>query len=48
MSRVSIFMIRRQVKIQTLSEMTSYFTLTKCNKLFITYIFETSYNDRAI
>ena len=35
---VSIFMSRRQVEIQTMSEMTPYFTMTKCNKLFITYL----------
>ena len=35
MSGVSIFMGRRQVQIQTTSEMTPYFTMAKCNKLFI-------------
>ena len=26
------------MEIQTTSEMTAYFTMTKCNKLFITYL----------
>ena len=38
MSSVSIFTIRRRVQIQTTSEMTPYFTMTKCNKLFITHL----------
>ena len=33
MSSVSIFMSRRQVEMQTTSEMIPYFTMTKCNKL---------------
>ena len=36
-SNISIFTSQRQVQIQTTSEMTPYFTKTKCNKLFITY-----------
>ena len=34
-SSISIFTSRRR-EIQTTSEMTPYFTMTKCNKLFIT------------
>ena len=37
-SSVSIFTSRRRVQILTTSEMTPYFTMTKCNKLFITYL----------
>ena len=37
MSKVSIVTSRRRVEIQSTSEMTPYFTMTKCNKLFITY-----------
>ena len=37
-SSISIFMNRRRVQIQTTSEMTPYFTMAKCNKLFITYL----------
>ena len=37
MSRDSIVTSRRRVEIQSTSEMTPYFTMTKCNKLFITY-----------
>ena len=29
---------RRRVEIQSTSEMSPYFTMTKCNKLFITYL----------
>ena len=29
---------RRLVEIQNTSEMTPYFTMTKCNKLFVTYL----------
>ena len=36
MSSVSIVTSRRRVEIQSTSEMTPYFTMTKCNKLFIT------------
>ena len=32
------------MEIQTTSEMTPYFTITKCNKLFITYL--TCFNER--
>ena len=36
---MSTFTSRRRVEIQTTSEMTPYyFTMTKCNKLFITYL----------
>ena len=38
MSSVSIVTSRRRVEIQSTSEMTPYFTMTKCNKLFITYL----------
>ena len=38
MSNVSIVTSRRRVEIQSASEMTPYFTMTKCNKLFITYL----------
>ena len=38
MSSISIVTSRRRVEIQSTSEMTSYFTMTKCNKLFITYL----------
>ena len=38
MSSGSIFTKRRLVQIQTSSEMTPYITMTKCNKLFITYL----------
>ena len=34
----SIVMSRRRVEIQSTSEMSPYFTMTKCNKLFITYL----------
>ena len=34
----SIVTSRRRVEIQSMSEMTPYFTKTKCNKLFITYL----------
>ena len=34
----SIVTSRRRVEIQSTSEMTPYFTMTKCNKLFITYL----------
>ena len=34
----SIVTSRRRVEIQTTSEMSPYFTMTKCNKLFITYL----------
>ena len=34
----SIVTSRRRVEIQSMSEMTPYFTMTKCNKLFITYL----------
>ena len=33
----SIVTSRRHVEIQSASEMSPYFTMTKCNKLFITY-----------
>ena len=36
MSSDSIVMSRRRVEIKSTSEMTPYFTMTKCNKLFIT------------
>ena len=38
MSSVSIVTSRRQVEIQSTSELTPYFTMTKCTKLFITYL----------
>ena len=38
MSSVSIVTSRRRVEIQSTSEMTPYFSMTKCNKLFITYL----------
>ena len=38
MSSVSIVTSRRRVEIQSTSEMTPYFTMTKGNKLFITYL----------
>ena len=34
----SIVTSRRRVGIQSTSEMSPYFTMTKCNKLFITYL----------
>ena len=34
----SIVTSRRRVEIQITSEMSPYFTMTKCNKLFITYL----------
>ena len=34
----SIVKSRRRVEIQSTSEMSPYFTMTKCNKLFITYL----------
>ena len=34
----SIVTSRRRVEIQSTSEMSPYFTMTKCNKLFITYL----------
>ena len=34
----SIVTSRRRVEIQSTSEMSPYFTITKCNKLFITYL----------
>ena len=37
MSSDSIVTSRRRVEIQSTSEMIPYFTMTKCNKLFITY-----------
>ena len=37
-SSVSIFTSRRRVQIQTTCEMNPYFTMTKCNKLFIIYL----------
>ena len=36
MSSDSIVTSRRRVEIQSTSEMSPYFTMTKCNKLFIT------------
>ena len=36
----SIVTSRRRVEIQSTSEMSPYFTMTKCNKLFITYLTE--------
>ena len=38
MSSDSIVTSRRRVEIQSTSEMSQYFTMTKCNKLFITYL----------
>ena len=38
MSSDSIVTNRRRVEIQNTSEMTPYFIMTKCNKLFITYL----------
>ena len=38
MSSDSIVTSRRRVEIQSTSEMSPYFTMTKCNKLFITYL----------
>ena len=38
MSCDSIVTSRRRVEIQSTSEMSPYFTKTKCNKLFITYL----------
>ena len=38
MSSDSIVTSRRRVEIQSTSEMTPSFTMTKCNKLFITYL----------
>ena len=35
MSNDSIVTSRRRVEIQSTSEMSPYFTMTKCNKLFI-------------
>ena len=37
-SSESIVMSRRRVEIQSTSEMSPYFTMTKCIKLFITYL----------
>ena len=37
-SNDSIVTSRRRVEIQSTSEMSPYFTMTKCNKLFITYL----------
>ena len=37
-SNDSIFTSRRRVQIQSTSEISSYYMLTKCNKLFITYL----------
>ena len=34
----SIVTSRSRVEIQSTSEMSPYFTMTKCNKLFITYL----------
>ena len=34
----SIVTSRKRVEIQSTSEMSPYFTVTKCNKLFITYL----------
>ena len=42
MSSDSIITSRRRVEIQTTSEMTPNFTMTKCNKLFITYLTRSS------
>ena len=44
MSSDSIVTSRRRVEIQSTSEMSPYFTRTKCNKLFITYQFN-HFND---
>ena len=38
MSSDSIVTSRRRVEIQSTNEITPYFTMTKCNKLFITYL----------
>ena len=38
MSSDSIVTSRRRVEIQSTREMSPYFTMTKCNKLFITYL----------
>ena len=38
MSSDSVVTSRRRVEIQSTSEMSPYFTMTKCNKLFITYL----------
>ena len=38
MSSVSIFMSQRREEIQTTNEITAYFTMTTCNKLFIVYL----------
>ena len=38
MSSDCIVTSRRRVEIQSTSEMSPYFTMTKCNKLFITYL----------
>ena len=38
MSSDSIVTSRRRVEIQSTNEMSPYFTMTKCNKLFITYL----------
>ena len=38
MSSVSIVMSGKRVEIQSTSEITPYFTMTECNKLFITYL----------
>ena len=38
MSSISIFMSRRRVQIQTMSEMNPYFIMTKCDIMFITYL----------
>ena len=37
-SSIRIFTSRRQVETQTMSKLTPYFTMTKFNKLFITYL----------
>ena len=37
-SNDSIVTSRRRVEIQSTSEMSPYFTMNKCNKLFITYL----------
>ena len=37
-SNDSIVTSSRRVEIQSTSEMSPYFTMTKCNKLFITYL----------
>ena len=38
MSNDSIVTSRRRVEIQSTSEMSPYFTMAKCNELFITYL----------